>query len=103
MLQHILPLLCELSALQDRESVSAALQGETFYEGDNPMEENEDSDKDAWDNTDSDSFSPVCSDFDACEDNSDDGDDNNDRQISSTPKRKVSKVHSVADTNINSL
>ena len=84
-----------------------ALQGETFYEGDNPLDESDGSDKDKQEGSDSDSFAPVSSNFnsDAGSENEDaDGRGNSTRGIThSTPKPKAPKAskvgHSVVYTN----
>ena len=85
---HVKYIKNQISILQDKESMTAALQGETFYEGDNPIEENDDSDMGAQQETGSGSISPVSSDSDTIEEEENDGD----HQDSGTRKTKACKV-----------
>ena len=86
---HVKYIKNQISILQDKESMSAALQGETFYEGDNPIEENDDSDKGAQQETGSGSSSPVSSDSDTTEEEEEDA---GDHQDSGARRSKACKV-----------
>ena len=87
---HVKYIKNQISILQDKESMSAALQGETFYEGNNPIEENDDSEKGAQQETGSGSFSLVSSDSDTTEEEEEEND--GDHQDSGTRRTKACKV-----------